>query len=134
MQSAKQFLYCLFVLLPTVGVASDILVPETARKAWDEVLNSVWLKAKPHVAFCLGDREPGVIRTMLESFPDPLPTEPADDPVCSNATRLGEHLCGPKSLQEYYKVQCYLPAAFDRISVSLARSNVPCMSAVPAAD
>lgn len=107
MHSAKQFLYFLFVLLPAVGVVSDTLVPEPARKAWDEVLNAVWLKAKPRVAFCLGEGEAGVIRTMLESFPDPLPTEPADDPVCSNATRLAEHLCGPKSLMEYYKVRCY---------------------------
>lgn len=105
MHPVKQFVSFLFVLLPTIGVASAIPVPQPARKAWDEVLNAVWLKAKPRVAFCLGEGEAGVIRTMLESFPDPLPTEPADDPVCSNATRLGEHLCGPKSLMEYYKVQ-----------------------------
>ena len=104
MHSARRFLLFLLVLLPIVGVVSDTPVPETARKAWDQVLDSVWLKAKPRVAFCLGEGEAGVIRTMLESFPDPLPTEPAGDPVCSNATRLGEHLCGPKSLMEYYKV------------------------------
>lgn len=107
MQPARKLLLVLFVLLPTVSVVSDTPVPETAREAWDKVLNSVWSKAKPRVAFCLGDGEAGVIKTMLESFPDPLPTEPAGDPVCSNATRLGEHLCGPKSLMEYYKVYCY---------------------------
>ena len=104
MQSAKQLLRLLLVLLPIVGVVCDVPVPAPARKAWDQVLNTVWLKAKPRVAFCLGEGEAGVIKTMLESFPDPLPTEPAGDPVCSNATKLGEHLCGAKSLMEYYKV------------------------------
>ena len=107
MHSAKKHLCLLLVLLPIVGVVSDIPVPETARKAWDQVLNSVWSQAKPRVAFCLGEGEAGVIRTMLESFPDPLPTEPAGDQVCSNATRLGKHLCGPKSLMAYYKVYLY---------------------------
>lgn len=104
MHSAKQSLCLLLVLLPIFGVKSDVPVPEPARQAWDQVLNAVWLKAKPRVAFCLGEAEAGVIKTMLGSFPNPLPTEPAHDPVCSNATRLGEHLCGPKSLMEYYKV------------------------------
>lgn len=108
MHPAQKYLCLLLVLLPVVGVVSEIPVPETARKAWDQVLNSVWSHAKPRIAFCLGEGEAGVVRTMLESFPDPLPTEPAGDPVCSNATRLGEHLCGPKSLMEYYKVYCYI--------------------------
>ena len=104
MHSPTQLLCLLLVLLPVLGVDSDVPIPEPARQAWDEVLNAVWLKAKPRVAFCLGEGRAGVLKTMLESFPDPLPTEPANDPVCSNATRLGRHLCGPKSLMEYYKV------------------------------
>ena len=105
MRPASRHICLVIVLLPYLVAAADVPIPEPAREAWNKVLNALWLKAKPQVAFCLGEGEAGVIKTMLESFPNPLPTEPADDAVCSNATRLGQHLCGPKSLMEYYKVR-----------------------------
>ena len=104
MRSAQRHLCLLLLVVPLFATAADVPIPEPAREAWDKIIDAVWLKAKPRVAFCLGEGEAGVLKTMVESFPNPLPTEPADDPICSNATRLGEHLCGPKSLMEYYKV------------------------------
>ena len=98
------------LLLFTCAVCSDADLPlpseQAARDKWTDVLNTVWLTAKPRIAFCLGEKETSVVKTVLESFPDPLPTEPEADPVCSNATRLARHFCGPKSLMEYYKVSC----------------------------
>ena len=86
--------------------APDLPIPEdqAARDKWAEVLDTVWSTAKPHVAFCLGNKEAGVVKTVLESFPDPLPTESAAEPVCSNVSQLARQFCGPKSLMEYYKV------------------------------
>ena len=106
MRAAQQQTVLLLVALAFASAVPDLPLPATAavRDTWDKVVNLAWLTAKPHVAFCLGEKEQRVLKTMLESFPDPLPTEPADDPVCSNATELGKHLCGPKSLMEYYKV------------------------------
>lgn len=117
MRAAQQQTFLLLVALAFASAVPDLPLPATAavRDTWDKVVNLAWLTAKPHVAFCLGEKEQRVLKTMLESFPDPLPTEPADDPVCSNATELGKHLCGPKSLMEYYKVSidpgevCSLP-------------------------
>lgn len=121
MRSAQRHLCLLLVVLPFLAAAADVPIPEPAREAWDKIISAAWLKAKPRVAFCLGEGEAGVIKTMVESFPNPLPTEPADDPVCSNATRLGEHLCGPKSLMEYYKVgqSSKAPSASDTLSKAL---------------
>lgn len=106
MRALPQRLFVLLLLLYAATAAPELPTPGTglARDTWDKVLNAAWLAAKPHVAFCLGENEPGVLKTMLASFPDPLPTEPAEDPVCSNDTELVKHLCGPKSLMEYYKV------------------------------
>jgi hypothetical protein len=106
MRPARQRFLLLFVGIATATAAPDLPIPATGavRDIWDKVVNSAWLTAKPRIAFCLGEKEAGVLKTMLDSFPDPLPTEPAEDPVCSNATELGKHLCGPKSLMEYYKV------------------------------
>lgn len=129
MHSPKLLLCLLLVLLPVLGVHSSVPIPEPARQAWDEVLNAAWLKAKPRVAFCLGEGRAGVLKTMLESFPDPLPTEPANDPVCSNATRLGRHLCGPKSLMEYYKVMSTTSHRLSMVTVplSLAPASEICL-------
>ncbi len=106
MRPARQRFLLLFVGVATVTAAPDLPIPATGavRDIWDKIVDSAWLTAKPRIAFCLGEKEAGVLKTMLDSFPDPLPTEPAEDPVCSNATELGKHLCGPKSLMEYYKV------------------------------
>ncbi|DBA93404.1 TPA: hypothetical protein ACH3X2_003674 [Trebouxia sp. C0005] len=106
MRPARQQFWLLVVSIATATAASDLPTPATGavRDIWDKVVNSAWLTAKPRIAFCLGEKEARVLKTMLDSFPDPLPTEPAEDPVCSNVTELGKHLCGPKSLMEYYKV------------------------------
>ena len=106
MRPARQRFLLLFVGVATVTAAPDPPIPATGavRDIWDKVVESAWLTAKPRIAFCLGEKESGVLKTMLDSFPNPLPTEPAEDRVCSNATELGKHLCGPKSLMEYYKV------------------------------
>ena len=129
MHSRKRLLCLVLVFLPVLGVHSGVPIPEPARQAWDEVLNAVWLKAKPRVAFCLGEGRAGVLKTMLESFPDPLPTEPANDPVCSNATRLGRHLCGPKSLMEYYKVKSTASHGLPMVTVlvSLVPASETCL-------
>lgn len=87
-----------------LGVVHGTPAPPSARDAWDRVLDQVWLKAKPRISFCLGESEAGVYNTVLESFPKPLPTGPSDDGVCNNLAEVGRHLCGPKSLMEYYKV------------------------------
>lgn len=115
MRALRQQLLVLLVIFSAANAAPDLPAPATgaARDIWDKALNAAWLTAKPHVAFCLGEKEAGVLKAVLDSFPNPLPTEPAGDPVCSNATELGKHLCGPKSLMQYYKVCTLLPAKSD---------------------
>ena len=56
------------------------------------------------VQFCLGDNARGVLNTLSESFPLPLPSGPQDDELCRNSTTLSVHLCTPKDLLYYYKV------------------------------
>ncbi|KAK9815422.1 hypothetical protein WJX72_003407 [[Myrmecia] bisecta] len=45
----------------------------------------------------------GVINILQESFPMPLPSGPAEDPVCGNVTEIDAHICGPTEVMEYYK-------------------------------
>ena len=54
--------------------------------------------------FCLGDNARGVLNTLAESFPYPLPSGPQDDELCRNSTTLSVHLCTPKDLLYYYRV------------------------------
>lgn len=97
---------CLLCLLAScLSCGYGLPLPPRATDAWDRVLDQVWLKAKPRISFCLGESESGVYHTVLESFPKPLPTTlSSEDAVCSNLAEVGRHLCGPKSLMEYYKV------------------------------
>ena len=95
---------CLLCLALCIGYGSALPGLPATRDAWDRVLDQVWLKAKPRISFCLGESEAGVYSTVLDSFPKPLPTGPPGDAVCNNLAEVGRHLCGPKSLMEYYKV------------------------------
>ena len=69
-------------------------------------LHSNWGSHRCHsdVQFCLGDSARGVLNTLAESFPVPLPFGPQDDELCRNSTTLGAHLCTPKDLLYYYRV------------------------------
>lgn len=104
MKDSQRSCVCFFVTLWLVGGLAAP-VPPRANDAWDQVLDQAWLKAKPRISFCLGESESGVYNTILQSFPKPLPTTlSSEDAVCSNIAEVGRHLCGPKSLMEYYKV------------------------------
>lgn len=105
---------CLLCLALCIGYGSALPGLPATRDAWDRVLDQVWLKAKPRISFCLGESEAGVYSTVLDSFPKPLPTGPPGDAVCNNLAEVGRHLCGPKSLMEYYKVLIALLHAQDQ--------------------
>lgn len=103
-------------------------VPPSAQDAWDKVLDQIWLRAKPRISFCLGESESGVYNTVLQSFPRPLPTGPEDDSTCNNVAEVGRHLCGPKSIMEYYKV-CFAlanPSASPSDKVTSLGTLKPC--------
>lgn len=62
-------------------------------------------RTKDDVGFCVGSSQRKAQRLLALSFPWPLPVAPAEegDALCSNATLIGPHLCGPQEIEQYYK-------------------------------
>jgi hypothetical protein len=74
---------------------------------WQEqLLQALWDQDKDSMGYCLGTDLQDAKRLLRESFPDPLPTGPADDPLCSNTSLVMAHLCTPKEVQFWFKVRC----------------------------
>lgn len=97
-----------------VGPASSWSIPglpdslphaNSVVDGWQEqLLQAFWAQNKDSLSFCLGNKLSDAKQLFKESFPSPLPTGPADDPVCSNRTLLMAHLCSPQELRFYYHV------------------------------
>ena len=87
----------------------------------EEVANAMFNDHKQSVAFCLGNGLPEVLSLLQVSFPSPLPTGPDEDPICSNATRIEAHLCGPEELALWYRVSLQASSLGDSLWGSLLR-------------
>lgn len=83
--------------LPTLPDADELL------QSWqDLLLQGLWEQHRDSMSFCLGGSLPDAKQLLHESFPSPLPTGPADDPVCSDSVQIKSNLCGPQELQYWF--------------------------------
>lgn len=79
--------------------------PPEPRGAWQQTLALLWNKSEGAAGFCIGGSRWRAEQLARESFPWPLPVAAdGNDTVCSNRTRIEQHLCGPQEIEQYYKV------------------------------
>lgn len=76
-------------------------IPDTP---WSRTVDALWNATRAQVAFCIGDDRGHARDLLAQSFPWPLPTGPAHDPVCSDSLELEPFLCRPGDIEQYVTV------------------------------
>ena len=79
--------------------------PDTRHDAWIKILKKVYDRTEASIGFCFGSDPQKILRLVERSFPWPLPvTDPSEgDYICSNRTSISAHLCGPDSIETFYR-------------------------------
>lgn len=71
---------------------------------WQLTLDALWNHSRSTIGFCLGNSQYKAQRVLALSWPFLLPvSNDTSDALCSNATRIDAHLCGPQEIEDYYK-------------------------------
>jgi hypothetical protein len=100
--------------LPTsaVGLPDGLpIIPGLPSLDWQTGLQSLWEAHKNRFSYCVGDKLEDAWQLMQQSIPMPLLTDSTDGSgVCSNATAIYTHMCGPQEVAIYLKV-CWIACA-----------------------
>jgi hypothetical protein len=83
-------------------------IPGLPSLDWQAGVKILWDSHKDRFSYCVGDKLEDTWQLLQQSFPMPLLTDPADaSGVCSNATVIYTHMCGPQEVAIYLKVSGY---------------------------
>ncbi|KAL6776445.1 hypothetical protein ACKKBG_A21155 [Auxenochlorella protothecoides x Auxenochlorella symbiontica] len=75
--------------------------PEVPDTPWSRTVDRLWNATRAQVAFCVGDRREPALGLLAASFPWPLPSGPASEPVCASSQGLETFLCRPAEIESY---------------------------------
>jgi len=106
MQCMKAFVFLYFCNVALGQNASPFPGPAARHDAWIKILVSLYKQSEASIGFCFGSDPQKLLKLVGLSFPWPLPVmEPSegDDPICINRTVISTHLCGPSSIETYYR-------------------------------
>lgn len=78
--------------------------PEVPDTPWSRTVDRLWNATRAQVAFCVGDRREPALGLLAASFPWPLPSGPASEPVCASSQGLETFLCRPAEIESYARV------------------------------
>ncbi len=81
----------------------------TRHDAFIKILKRLYARSQASIGFCFGSNPQKILNLIGLSFPWPLPVmdsshgEDKVNPICSNRTAISLHLCGPNSIELYYR-------------------------------
>ena len=104
---ALVLLFCILTRTCTVTGADSVKIsspPWPHSDAWLDILKQLYERTEATIGFCFGADPHKIINTISQSFPWPLPVQNSSNAdICSNPVQIAAHLCGPHSLEIYYR-------------------------------